>query len=98
MVTWHVQGHLLPPVLRGRGGPGPEHGAGRGRAARPPHGAGRGPPQRQQGQEEEAGHGADRAARHPRRGHRHVPSSASSTPGSIPARCGVQEQRCLCLT
>ena len=24
MVTWHVQGHLLPPVLRGRGGPGPE--------------------------------------------------------------------------
>ena len=24
--------------------------------------------------------------------------SASSPPGSIPARCGVQEQRCLCLT
>ena len=36
MLTWHVQGHLLPPVLRGRGGPGPGHGAGRGQAARPP--------------------------------------------------------------
>ena len=91
MVTWHVQGHLLPPVLRGRGGPGPGHGAGRGQAAQPPHGVGRGPPQRQQGQKEEAGHRADRAARHPRRGLHHV-----QLPPPLPLHRGVSQPGVVC--